>query len=188
MNFNIRNKESQMQQAKPKSAARKKPDGAAPAPVAAKAPRRAKTRVVTPEERSKMIAVAAYYISEKGGAGGGAMNDWLEAESQIDHLLLTGSPKPAGKQEFQSQLEGKLQDWDARLEKIRAKAAKLKAEHKADIERQIEAAGKIRAEAHGFVEQLRHRTDDAWEDVRGGAEKAWEQMKQALDHLASRFK
>ena len=45
---------------------------------------------ITPEERWRMIAVAAYHKSEKHGfSPGREMDDWLEAEREIDELLGT---------------------------------------------------------------------------------------------------
>jgi hypothetical protein len=43
---------------------------------------------LNPEERHEMIAVAAYYLAEKRGfPGGGALDDWVEAEHQIDSMI-----------------------------------------------------------------------------------------------------
>lgn len=43
---------------------------------------------ITPEERWRMIAVAAYHKSERHGfALGREIDDWLEAEREIDELL-----------------------------------------------------------------------------------------------------
>ena len=45
---------------------------------------------ITPEERWRMIAVAAYHKSEKHGfSSGREMDDWLEAERDINALLGT---------------------------------------------------------------------------------------------------
>ena len=45
-------------------------------------------RAVDPEARKLMIAEAAYYCAEKRGfASGHDLEDWLEAESQIDRML-----------------------------------------------------------------------------------------------------
>ena len=45
---------------------------------------------ITPEERWRMIAVAAYHKSEKHGfTQGREMDDWLEAQREIDGLLGT---------------------------------------------------------------------------------------------------
>lgn len=43
---------------------------------------------VAPEERYKMIAAAAYLRAERRGfASGRALNDWIEAEAEIDAML-----------------------------------------------------------------------------------------------------
>jgi hypothetical protein len=43
---------------------------------------------ITPEERWKMIAVAAYHRAEKRVfASGGDMQDWDEAEKEVDKLI-----------------------------------------------------------------------------------------------------
>jgi hypothetical protein len=45
---------------------------------------------VAPDVRELMIAEAAYYIAERRGfEPGGELDDWLEAESEIDLLLAT---------------------------------------------------------------------------------------------------
>jgi phage-related tail fiber protein len=46
---------------------------------------------ISSEERWKMIAIAAYHNAEKRGfAPGGEMQDWAEAEKEIDELLMSG--------------------------------------------------------------------------------------------------
>jgi len=43
---------------------------------------------IAPEERWKMIAVAAYHKAEKRGfAPGGELQDWAEAEKEVDKLI-----------------------------------------------------------------------------------------------------
>jgi hypothetical protein len=43
---------------------------------------------VSPEERNRMVAEAAYYRAEQRGfAEGSPLEDWLAAESQIDAML-----------------------------------------------------------------------------------------------------
>ena len=44
---------------------------------------------ITPEERWKMVAVAAYHRAEKRNfASGHELQDWTEAEKEVDKLLL----------------------------------------------------------------------------------------------------
>lgn len=62
-----------------KPAARKKP---APVPGSGNAVQ------LSPEERSRYVSEAAYFIAERRGfAAGSDVEDWLQAESEIDHML-----------------------------------------------------------------------------------------------------
>ena len=46
---------------------------------------------VTPDERHRLIAEAAYHRAEKRGfTGGDPLHDWLEAEAQIENELQNG--------------------------------------------------------------------------------------------------
>jgi hypothetical protein len=46
-------------------------------------------KTITPDLRHRIIAEAAYYRAEsRGFAGGDPELDWLEAESEVDALLL----------------------------------------------------------------------------------------------------
>ena len=46
------------------------------------------SRGVTPEERHQLIAEAAYYRAERRGfAPGAELEDWLEAEAEINRRL-----------------------------------------------------------------------------------------------------
>ncbi|MGH8500908.1 MAG: DUF2934 domain-containing protein [Gammaproteobacteria bacterium] len=50
--------------------------------------RRAPSLAVSPEERWRMVAVAAYHKAEKRGfTAGGALDDWLDAEREVEALL-----------------------------------------------------------------------------------------------------
>lgn len=47
---------------------------------------------ITSEERWKLIAIAAYHRAEKRGfAPGGELQDWAEAEQEVDDLLMRSS-------------------------------------------------------------------------------------------------
>ncbi len=55
---------------------------------AAKAGRRSGINPVSTEERERMIAMAAYYRAEhRGFAPGGELEDWCEAEMEINRQL-----------------------------------------------------------------------------------------------------
>lgn len=48
-------------------------------------------KAVTPAERQRMIAEAAYYLAERRGfAPGNDVQDWVEAERKVDAQLRKG--------------------------------------------------------------------------------------------------
>lgn len=74
-------------------AAKKTTTKKATAPAAA--PQPAAMPVLTPEQRCHYVEVAAYYIAERRGFHGGSqMEDWVQAEKEIDRLLREGILKP----------------------------------------------------------------------------------------------
>jgi len=77
---------------KPAAKAAAKPVAKSAAAKKTASPRTGKTAApalkTDAEQRHRMIAVAAYYIAERRGFGGGdTLQDWLLAEIEIDHRL-----------------------------------------------------------------------------------------------------
>ena len=49
---------------------------------------------VSPEERRRMIAEAAYFRAERRGfAVGGELDDWIQAEGEVDRLAELGGSR-----------------------------------------------------------------------------------------------
>lgn len=68
----------------PAAAARK----SAPGPLAAAAAEAVRVEAIDPERKRQMIAEAAYYRAEQRGfAPGFDLQDWLEAEAQVEVWL-----------------------------------------------------------------------------------------------------
>lgn len=69
-----------------KPAAKKKPVAAATS-----APARPARHPVSEEQRRNYIEVAAYYIAERRGfSGTSALEDWTQAEAEVDRMLREG--------------------------------------------------------------------------------------------------
>lgn len=63
-------------------------------PAASKSAATTKTSLA-PEQRRFYVEVAAYYIAERRGfQGGSQLEDWANAEAEIDRLLREGILKP----------------------------------------------------------------------------------------------
>jgi hypothetical protein len=74
--------------AKATSKAKAAPKAAAKKPAR---PRTKKSSGISPEQRRNYVEVAAYHIAERRGfAPGNPMEDWVQAEAEIDRLLAEG--------------------------------------------------------------------------------------------------
>jgi len=63
--------------------------------VAADETNAAVTRFVDPEQRSALIAEAAFFRAEgRGFAPGNELEDWLAAESEVDSKLMSAESGP----------------------------------------------------------------------------------------------
>lgn len=149
-----------------------------------------KASTCSPESRIEMIEVAAYYRAEHRAFNGSSpIDDWLEAEAEIDRMFQGKSGnKSSAKQSFQQKLEDQLKEWDAKLEELKAKAPGLKGKIRTEYEKQLEALAEKRANANEKLQDLRKQTENAWEDMKEGSEKAWADMRVAMERITSRFK
>ena len=74
------------------------------------------------------------------------------------------------------------------LDQLSAKAQKATAEARIKYENELESLKGRRAAAHGKFEELGKRSENAWEDMKGRMEKVGDEMNQAIEKLAARFK
>ena len=143
-----------------------------------------------PARQQEMIAVAAYYRAEhRGFHEGDPVADWLEAEAEIEKMLhREPSPEVSEKQSFQKKLEAQLDEWDAKLKELQAKAKDSTVKTRAEYEKQLEAIAGRRATAEKKLRELRKHSEEAWEELKEGTEKAWNEMREAMERIVARFK
>lgn len=85
--------------------------------------------------------------------------------------------------------------FDAQLEEAKAQIALLKARaNKATAEARIEYYKTIESLQHGQekamakLQELKNTGDETWEDLRTGAEHAWDEVKSAIHSTAAKLK
>ena len=94
----------------------------------------------------------------------------------------------ASKEAYQNKLEAQLKEWDAKLDQLSAKAQKATADARIRYENELENLKGNRAAALKMLDELGRRNENAWEDMKDGAEKVWAEMSKAIDNVAARFK
>lgn len=155
-------------------------------------PRAEDNQAPAPQQRYFMISEAAYYRAERRGfQGGDPVADWLEAEAEIETMLRESSEsgkEKIAKEAFQERLETQLREWDKKLDGLKGKAKKAKADLRHDIEAQLDVLRAQRAAAQDKLQKLRQRSENTWEDMKESAEKAWDEMQKAIDSIVARLK
>ncbi len=91
------------------------------------------------------------------------------------------------RQDYIEQLESRIADLNARLEKLQLQAKLAEMEYREDVQAQIERFQARRDELSDTLDKLQKAGEDAWGELRTGAELALESMKDALQKAKTRF-
>ena len=89
---------------------------------------------------------------------------------------------------YEEKLDAQLEEWNAQIALLKARADKGKAEAKIEYYKTIEALQHRQDEARAKLHELKTAGDEAWEDLKTAAEKAWDEVKTAFHDAISKFK
>jgi len=89
--------------------------------------------------------------------------------------------------EYIDKLKEKLDEWDADIDELEARAQNTKTELEFEIKDQITAL-KVRRDIMKLkLNEIRDSSEEAWEDIKVGAEEAWADVKEAMKKAKSHF-
>lgn len=91
------------------------------------------------------------------------------------------------KKAYEEKLNAQLDEWDAKIDVLKAKADKAGSDAKINYKETIEKLEKQRANAKDSLQELRAASDDAWEDLKDGIEDTWSSLGDAIKSATSRF-
>lgn len=94
----------------------------------------------------------------------------------------------SNREAYEQKLQAKLDEWQAEIDKLRARARGAEADARIDREKEAERLEAKREEVRQKLEELREAGDDAWDDIKAGAERAWDSLSDSLEKARSRFK
>ena len=92
------------------------------------------------------------------------------------------------KEEYRKKLEAQLKEWKAKIDTLEAKGAKLTAEAKTELMREIGELRKRKGIVKEKWNELQKAGGDSWDTMKVGVEKAAAELKGAMDRVISRFK
>jgi len=89
--------------------------------------------------------------------------------------------------EYIDKLKDKLDEWDADIDELEARAQKAKAGLQFELQDQITSLKLKRDIARLKLSEIRDAGEEAWEDIKAGAEEAWSDVKDAMEKAKSHF-
>jgi len=90
--------------------------------------------------------------------------------------------------EYIRTMQAKLEEWNAEIDILSAKAGEVKADVRKEYVEQIESLKAKQTAARQKIEELQHAGESAWGDVKSGIDLAWTALGEAIDSARSRFK
>lgn len=91
------------------------------------------------------------------------------------------------KNAYQEKLEAQLDEWQAEIAKMRARADKATADARIEYDKQIKELVEYQKRAQKKLNEAQHASEAAWADMRSGMEKAWADMAKSWNDAMKRF-
>jgi predicted nucleic acid-binding Zn-ribbon protein len=91
------------------------------------------------------------------------------------------------KDAYVQKLHQKLDEWNAEIDKLKAKADRAEAESRVKYLKKIEDLEEKHITAEKKLAELREAGEGAWQDLKSGLQNAWDAMEEALTSARSRF-
>jgi hypothetical protein len=88
---------------------------------------------------------------------------------------------------YLQKLKGKMDEWNAEIDKLEAKGNQAAGDAKLAYLKRIEDLKAKRAKAEQKTAELRQAGGDAWEDLKNGVEDAWNALGEAVKSAAARL-
>ncbi len=92
------------------------------------------------------------------------------------------------REQYVEKAQARIDQWNADIEKLQGKANEARADAKIQYEDQLKELRAQRDEAKAKLEEMAEASDSAWNDMKAGFERAWENASKAFDSAKERFK
>lgn len=89
---------------------------------------------------------------------------------------------------YVKKIQAKLDEWNADIDKLEARAKGAQADAQLACNKRIEEMKTRRDELNTRLQEIRNSSGEAWEDLRSGVELAWESMSEAVQSAWSHFR
>jgi DNA anti-recombination protein RmuC len=87
-----------------------------------------------------------------------------------------------------AKLSGKLNDFDSKLDELKAKAVSSAGTAKAEYEKTIDDLRKKRKEAEEHLKKLKTASEESWNELKRGTKKTLDSMSKSINNAIRKFK
>ncbi|MFW6207003.1 MAG: hypothetical protein ACOC5J_03630 [Gemmatimonadota bacterium] len=84
--------------------------------------------------------------------------------------------------------KAKLDEWNAELDELEAKARVAKAEQKARYQRLLASLREYRDRLRNRISEVEEAGDAAWDDLKEGAERGWRSLREGFRAAVEEFR
>lgn len=91
------------------------------------------------------------------------------------------------RQQYIENIKSNLDQWNAEIDKLEAHAKLAEADAKVEYQKHLAELKQRRADVSNKLDALRNASDEAWEDIKSGAEMTLNTMRETLSSVISRF-
>jgi uncharacterized coiled-coil DUF342 family protein len=91
------------------------------------------------------------------------------------------------KDAYVQKLHAKLEEWNAEIDKLKAKADQAEADSRVEYQKQIESLQQKRKDVESKIEEIAEAGEGALEELKSGVQGAWDSMEKALKAARSKF-
>ncbi len=89
------------------------------------------------------------------------------------------------REEFVAQMQAKIEEWNAAIDELQAKARKKQAQATQDYHAQLAELQNQRDEAAEMLKKAQKATEETWEDLKTKAERIWDEVQQGFQETKS---
>lgn len=91
------------------------------------------------------------------------------------------------KQAYEEKVKAQLDNLNAQVEQMKAKAAEANADAAIEYNKMIDDLTGKRNEAQAKLDEIGKASEDAWEDLKVGFESAWNDLENAFKNAMNKF-
>lgn len=91
------------------------------------------------------------------------------------------------KDAYVKKLEARIDEWNAEISKLAAKSRNLEADAALTYHKEIDGLRRRQQDVREELLKLRESSDGAWEDVKAGVQRSYEEMENAIKSAIKRF-